>query len=531
MDRTAALGDRPHRRKAAAPPNQLRCALSLAATLTLATAATAAAAPPPAPGKVAEETPHPGDPAAGYRWARGWVVRINGPELVIDLGTADGLRRGQELALYRTVKARHPRTGKELVDRFVAGLSPVVDVATHLSLLKPDKELLAQLAEGDLVECQVPAPAAPVAVAPMPTKRKTPAEKEAAGVDSGKEASGPPSACPPATACPPCPPSVAGNRAGATPDEIAIDESFRNSLGRTPAERIAIWQDWLRRFPGSAHAGAVQREIDAMHEQSANMRAARADAERLTQLTSAQRRIFHDQLDKLRVQEAGWLVFSAADWGHIADLRVHLRAKGKQTYQLARPEPSGPLHRRLRVPQALVAEPGFEYFVELTLVDTGETKALVATPRAPVWVFVEDPFAEVGRRPVDASTFRMVGELVDFNRGRGDDQFIYAEVSLGYRLQDPKLLYAFEMGYGLLSGEGGAVAAGPVFDMATQKPVVHQSGPKAGLPIAKDDTLDPRRRAFKYGYLQTEWALHASFHALTRLVVGLARTASIPAWS
>ena len=175
------------------------------------------------------------------------------------------------------------------------------------------------------------------------------------------------------------------------------------------------------------------------------------------------------------------------------------------------------------MPQALVAEPGFEYFVEMTLTESGETKALFATPRAPAPVLVADPFAEVGRRPVDASTFRMVGELVDFNRGRGDDQFLYAEVSVGYRLQDPKLLYAFEMGYGLLTGEGGAVAAGPVFEFGTNKPVNHANGPKAGQPIAKDDTVDPRRSAFKYGYLQTEWAFHASFHGITRLVVGLGK--------
>ncbi|MBM4343527.1 MAG: hypothetical protein FJ100_09135 [Deltaproteobacteria bacterium] len=312
------------------------------------------------------------------------------------------------------------------------------------------------------------------------------------------------------------------SEAGAGPDEIALDKSFQNSLGRTPAERIALWQDWLRRFPDSPHATSVRREVDAMREQSANMRTARQDAARLSKMTAVSRRIYHDQPDNLRVQEAAWLVFSAADWSHVADLRIHLRPKGKQTYQLARPEASGPLHRRLRVPQALVAEPGFEYFAELAPVDSGETTLLVGSPRSPAAVFVSDPFAEVGRRPVDASTFRMVGEFVDFNRGRGDDQFLYAEVAVGYRLQDPKLLYAFEMGYGLLTGVGGAVAPGPVLDPDNKK-VTHTSGPRKGKEIAKDDTLDPRRSAFKYGYLQTEWALHASFHGITRLVVGLGK--------
>ncbi|MBM4343526.1 MAG: hypothetical protein FJ100_09130 [Deltaproteobacteria bacterium] len=133
-------------------------------------------------------------------------MRINGPEVVIDLGTADGLRRGQELALYRTVKAKHPRTGKELVDRFVAGLCPVLDVATHLSVLKPDKDLIAQLAEGDLVECQVRAAPAAAAATPAPAARKTLARKDAASAkdSAAKETAAAPGAgCPPAVACPP----------------------------------------------------------------------------------------------------------------------------------------------------------------------------------------------------------------------------------------------------------------------------------------------------------------------------------------
>ena len=292
MHRTAANHARLFRRRTTAPPGNQTSFATLFALWAVVYPATSSAAPPAVTPRVAEETPHPGEPAAGYRWARGWIVRVNGSEVVIDLGTADGLRRGQELALYRTVKARHPRTGKELVDRFVAGLCPVLDVATHLSLLKPDKELLAQLAEGDLVECQVPAPSPAAAAMPVTAAGKQPAKpSKAAMAGSGAKDESTEGAaagtCPPATPCPPCPSAVSNARAGATPDEVALDEAFQNSLGRTPAERIALWRDWLRRFPSSSHADAVVREVAAMHEQSANMRAARADAERLTQLTSA----------------------------------------------------------------------------------------------------------------------------------------------------------------------------------------------------------------------------------------------------
>lgn len=468
--------------------------------------------------KIAEETPFPGSATVGYRWARGWIVRIVASEVVVDLGAADGLRVGQELAMYRTVKARHPRTGKEVADRFNAGLTTVQELATHLAILRPDKDLLTLLAEGDLVECQVPAPQAAATVA------KADAKKPAKSDSIPTKTTGEQADCPPSRQCPACPPSGSAGAPSValSADEAALDESFRNSLGRTPHERITLWQDWLRRFPASAHRASVQLEIDALQEQVNNARTARADGDRITKLRAFSQRIHHDRPHLQRVGEAVWLAFAAADWSDVADLRVHVRPLGKTTYTMVRPEPSGRLHRRLRIGTELVAEKGFQYFVEMSQISDGKSFDIVGNPREPVVVVVNDPFAEVGRRPVDSSTFRIVGEFVDFNRGRGDDQFLFSEISIAYRLQNPQMLYGFEMGYGLLTGVGGLVAAGPSLDI-DGKPHFHQNGPKLGQPIAKDDTVAPRGAAFKYGYMQTEWALAAQFHAITRLVVGLGK--------
>lgn len=469
--------------------------------------------------KVAEETPYPSEPTAGFAWARGWIVRIADGEVVVDLGTADGLRAGQEIGLYRTVKAKHPRTGKEISDRFAIGITPIVEVATHLAILKPAKELLALLAEGDLVECQVPAAAKPEAAAKDKPKEAAKAAKDKTAKETDAAKDGKAADCPPPQTCPPCPPPVISH-GKLEPDEEALEESFRNSLGTTPAERVILWRDWLRRFPTSRHAEAVMREVASMQEQQAGGRTAKEDAGKLAKMRAQAQHIFHDEPSDLRVREPAWLAFAAADWSNVADLRIHVRRAGDKTYKLFRPELSGKLHQRLRVPDEYARAPGFEYFAELALNDRPLAADLVGNPRQPVQVKVTDPYAEVGKMPADASTFRIGGDFVDFNRFRRDDQFVYGEVSLNYRLQDPEVLYGIEMGYGLLSGGGGVVATESDTGTASN-PALHPNGPNAGQPIKKDDTIKLRNAAFKYGYLGTEWKVSEQFHFITRLVVGL----------
>ena len=486
-----------------------------------------ASAAPPAP-KVAEDTPYPGDPVAGFHWTRGWVVRIVDADAVIDLGTADGLRFGQEMGVYRTFKAKHPRTGKEVTDRFFVGVTPVVELATHLAVLRPAKEMLALLHEGDLVECQAAEPTAAekVAVEPAPLALKAhgkgklakPKDQPADAAKTGTVDERLPEC--PKVECPACPRVAPVEQPSQPADEASLDETFRNCTDRTPIERIAMWEKWLRRFPASRFVTAVRDQIRTLQDLIAGSSMARDDSERLARLRAEAQRVYHDRPARQRIGEAVWLVFTAADWSQVADLRVHLRATGETTYRMLRPTPSGRLHLRLRVPDELVREPGFEYFVEMTLVSDKAQADLIGGPREPVQVAVSDPFAVVGRQPIDASTFRMTGEFVDFNRLRGDDQFLYSEMSFAYRLQESPILYAVEMGYGLISGVGGPVATGSTL-LADGSLSLHTNGPKAGQPIIKDDTINPRSAAFKYGYLQTEWALAEVFHAVTRLVIGL----------
>src|SRR5215813_4587738 len=83
--------------------------------------------------------------------ASGVVVAINGPEVVIDLGTEGGLDGAAKVSLYRGIEVKHPRTGRRLRDEFFVATIEVAQVGARLSILRPPPEVLKALAVGDSV--------------------------------------------------------------------------------------------------------------------------------------------------------------------------------------------------------------------------------------------------------------------------------------------------------------------------------------------------------------------------------------------
>ncbi|TXH27502.1 MAG: hypothetical protein E6Q99_03340 [Elusimicrobia bacterium] len=63
----------------------------------------------------------------------GTIVRIEGDLLYFDVGTERGLRIGQSVRVLRTIIAKHPVTGKRLVDHFPLGTLSVEGVGSVLS--------------------------------------------------------------------------------------------------------------------------------------------------------------------------------------------------------------------------------------------------------------------------------------------------------------------------------------------------------------------------------------------------------------
>jgi hypothetical protein len=219
-----------------------------------------------------------------------------------------------------------------------------------------------------------------------------------------------------------------------------------------------------------------------------------------------------------------WLTFASADWGNVVDVRVHVRATGDGAYQLFRPEASGRLQRRIRLPDAFVSDTtGIEYTVEVAQAEGAVLR--FGSPQGPLRVEVQPPLSGKSRYAPHSTTLRLGGEYVDFNRFRGDDREVAGEAELIYRLQDPTWLYAFGIGYGVMNGVGGAVAEADGYVTATQRQL-HTTGPRAGLPVLRNDTLNVHSASFKYAWLSAEFALHPVVHVLGRFVVGVSGSQS-----
>lgn len=434
---------------------------------------------------------------AAARVVRGLVVRIDGPEFVVDLGAAAGLSPGTPLVLYRTIRARHPVTGKEVLDRFPIGQAVAAEVAERLAILRPDAALARLLQVGDRVEFTIQPVVAPQVVSG--------GEPDAAAPSSGSDA-----------ACPACPAASASCTPGEVrqPDLVDAEATYLRTLGKPPEERVQLWQQYLKRNPSTSLRKAVETEIDAMSVLAADVEISRGVSAESGEARRLAQTVHHAELPRLRAGEPAWLVFAAADWSQVQDLRVHFRRQGEGPYRMSRPEPSGRLARRLRVPADVAIAPGFEYFVELTN-PQGKEIRLFASAALPTVVAIHPP---LGRRPTPANqltTLRVTAEHVDFNRYRGDDALFAAAMDVTFRLGTDSVLYAFSMGYGLLSGRGGRVAEVDLPD------TLHTNGPDKGKPIRKGDTIDPRPATFKHAFLGGEWALSENLHALTRVVVGL----------
>ncbi len=420
----------------------------------------------------------------------GNVLSIDKGEVVVDLGSEHGLAAGQRLLLYRTVRVKHPVTGAAVEDRFPIDEAVALEVATRLTLLRPNPKQLRYLQVGDRVEIVI---IEPIAIAKAATA--TDVAATSGGPTRGAEADA--NRCPPVTVT-----KVDARR----PDELEADALFRRTLGQIPANRITLWRAFLRRYPGSSLRASIQSEITMMSELASDSRLAQGDRDRRTRAETLRRQLFHANLSSMHVGQPAWVVLSAADWENVADVRIYYRAKDSGQYEMVRPEPSGMLHLRARLPDALVTPPGFEYFIAITNGD-GQLTTMAGSAKVPTQVEVDDPFSDIGARRRGASSLRWVTEWIDWNRMRGDDRTLFAELEVSYRLRFGAL-YAFSLGYGFLNGRGGRVAESDSPEDAEQ-------------PFAKDDTLDPHGASFKYAWLATEFEFHELFHVTTRFAVGL----------
>lgn len=145
--------------------------------------------PPPSPGGIRESSlggskppaappakpaAAPAAPAAPAKPARGYVLQVDGQDVLLDLGRKQGVRPGSRFEVLAQRRIKHPVTGQVMLMSRRVGLLEVHDVQPELSLARVIQGKLGQLRPGMRLKKAGAAPPRP-AIKPKPAIKPLPA--------------------------------------------------------------------------------------------------------------------------------------------------------------------------------------------------------------------------------------------------------------------------------------------------------------------------------------------------------------------
>ena len=432
------------------PPQRSSPALALALTLALAGLSSSARAQPAAP-----------PPAAAVTELTGAVIGLDGDDLILDLGAADGLAEGAVVELWRPIKIKHPVTGKVLTDRFRIGTLEVHQARKSMSLAAPSGTLTRKPERGDVVLV-------------------------ARGAPAGSSASSSPLA--PATAAGAAtPPEVMFS-----PDDIearAIGVMLEQLAGADLGTRIVRYEELARIRPQGKYTRTLVEEAAALRQLLARDRVGEgraASTRKRPQIIS-----FNEPMNAV----AGAPLRVGIELrGPLSGGVVHVRPRGAPSYRTFPMTPEGKGYWGTTIPGERLDAPEVEYFIEGIGAD-GRAEAVVGSSENPRSIEVHPVPRAAPPKRLDAS-LSLATELADYNRLRGNDRVWQTEGFFGMRFGDTGVR-AVRSGFGVYRGVGGSV---------NELDVQRRAGRSVGLT---------------YGYLETEIGLTRSFSLLGRLAIGL----------
>ena len=434
----------------------------------------------------------------------GTIVRIDGDLLYFDVGTDRGVRVGQTVRVLRTIIAKHPVTGRRLVDHFPLGTLVVEGAGNILSVGKAQRRIAPLVKIGDVVNVSQP-PSSPVPSSPAGrVVASAPSAVASAGPgDKGRPTGPAGSAAEQAGAARPA--AVAPTAPDPSPASQVM-KAYEAALGRGLPERIRVFESFLSTHRDSPYRAAIEQELFHLRtllrtlEQTADQLArARDQRARAAAAASAPAPAPRD------VPVANVLLPSRIDVGQPLEVTIYvgnpgtvrsavlyIRRDGEPTYQLLPFKEDATGYYRVQVPERLTAAGAVELFVGLRNPEE-QLFLLSGSADQPTPVRIEPP---VGPPPSPGPNHSAVSgffEFVDFNRFRGNDYYFNAEADFMYRIGG--ILYSVRTGFGTLSGYGESVNNLDVLNLA------------------------PRPVGINYGYLEGE----LRFHRLVGLAVrGLA---------
>jgi len=442
------------------------------------------------------------------------VLAVDGEDIYVDLGAADGVGAGSELELLHEVVARDPQTGAVLRDRFALGRLRVVKSGERLSVVVAEPTLAERVLAGDRVRLVSP-------------KRAFVDPWVAQVVASRAAAAAPGPAGPPGPPTSGAGPTPSTPRTGAVVDHVALArEAWLDTLGQPPERRIARWQALIEADPKSPYRRVIENEIASLTDQIRQREDALAkarsadDGDRDPRIAALVAELegagaLGDVLAVAplaraipnRPIELGFLVRQPAAL-HRAWLYV--RPQGEPGYRRIELVRDGDAYLRGTIEAAAVKEGTLAWYVE----------AVAAGPDAevaPVLGSAADPRrieidAEVVEAPIAAERSHVHAHVdyVDFDGSlaTGFDQYYQAEIDFMYRFLHP--VYAVRLGFGTLSGTGGPR------DVIDEDPM--------GTCFDGDGVYRCRQVTFSYVYTEVELRLRRNVALMLRPQAGLLTT-------
>jgi hypothetical protein len=425
------------------PPQRSSPALAFALSLALAGLSSSANA----------------QPATAPAELTGAVIGLDGEDLILDVGSADGLADGAVVELWRPIKIKHPVTGKVLVDRFKIGTLEIHQARKSMSLAAASGALTRKPERGDVILVARSAPAATTATT----------------------ATTPPSAA-----------GAAPVEAAVSPDDVearAIGAMLEQLTGADLATRITRYEQLARTRPQGKYTRTLVEEAAALRQLLSPSRA-RQSAEAPA---PAPRRIVGFSEPKSALEHTA-LRLGLELRGSLSSGVIHVRDRGAPSYRSFPMTSEGKGFWGATIPAERVNAPSIEYFIE-GIGAGGRAENVVGSSDTPRSIEVHEVPKPAAPKKLDA-TVSLATDFADYNRLRGNDKVWQTEGYFGLRFGDTGVR-AVRTGFGVYRGIGGSVV---------ELDVQHRPGRSVGLT---------------YGYLETEIGLTRSFSLLGRLAIGL----------
>lgn len=342
----------------------------------------------------------------------GTVVGTDAGDLVLDLGATQGARDGMTVEIWRSLKVKHPVTGKVLTDRFLIGRLKLVQVRPALALAQPDGQLLRSPTTGDVVRLSVPSAAKPP-VSTFPTT-----------VDA-----------PPAPVAVPPPPADA--------DAESLSALFDSLRGSGPEARARAYDAYVRAHPTSRFAATVSQEAAALRKLAAQGTIASATAPVVVSFVPPKEAYAGASLRIALELRAG-----------STSAILYARAASPAPFAAIAMQRAGDGYFEAQVPATVVQAPSFEYFIETTG-DDGKPLGAVGSPSAPMTVTVDDMPTPYVKVPIQAQ-FGVWTDFASFSTKHLNDWTSQTEGVFGVRFGDTGVR-ALRSGFGVYRGVGGAI--------------------------------------------------------------------------